>query len=117
MKAFSDRRIDPADRSSRFVIYDEVHFGLRLLRFGAQCVIGRVRKRLVFLGSVFLCLLSSFFFGLNFVLQVIGEVCPKRRIVSRVECVSLETFLAAPERPALDVHESILHGKENRLLL
>src|SRR3989442_6144226 len=117
MKASLHRGIDPSDRSARFVIDNEVHLGLRLLRFGAQGVIRRIGKRLVFLGRFFLRLLPFFFFGSNFFLQVIGEVCPKRRIVSSVERVSLKTLLAAPEWPSLDVHKSIFHRNENRFLL
>src|SRR5438034_661698 len=71
MKALCSSCIHAADRRTRLVIHDQVYFGLGLLRFGSQCVIGGIGKQLVFLGG-----LDRKSTRLNSSHTVISTLCP-----------------------------------------
>src|SRR6476659_2087038 len=62
---------------------------------------------------LFLCFLSFFFSCLQCVFQIPGESRTKRRVVSSEERFPLKTFTASAEGLRLDIHQSILHWKQD----
>ena len=84
LKAGVRSALYPPDRLATVVVYQKLNFRFRFLRFCPQFIVGRVGKRLVFVGRVFFGLLPLFLPGLDLLFQLCGKNGAVRRILRAV---------------------------------